>query len=68
MMEIWIRSIARAGGVEMPAGARVVEARAETRKRWLKPLLATILRRLGHRRMNAGDRLWTETRPALRRS
>ena len=67
MMEIWIRSIARAGGVEMPASARVLEPGARRRSLGLRPALARALRRAGASLVRAGDRVCGETNAALGR-
>lgn len=69
MMEIWIRSIARAGGVEMPASARVLEPRRKRQRpsRVLRPALARGLRGVGAYLVRAGDRLCGESDAAMGR-
>ncbi len=67
MMEIWIRSIARAGGVEMPAAARVLEPRSNRRAGGLRRTLARSLRRAGASLVRAGDRVCSEANAALGR-
>ncbi len=67
MMEIWIRSIARAGGVEMPASARVFEPRGQRRSPGFRPALARGLRRAGASLVRAGDRVCSEVDAALGR-
>lgn len=67
MMEIWIRSIARAGGVEMPASARVLEPRGNRRSRILRPALARGLKRAGAYLVRTGDRLCGEANTAMGR-
>lgn len=44
MMEIWIRSIARAGGVEMPASVRVLETGNGGTRPSLRGALSRLLR------------------------
>lgn len=66
MMEIWIRSIARAGGVEMPASARVMPE-TRPRRRRARRALAKSLRSAGRALVGAAERLSPETGPALRR-
>lgn len=66
MMNIWIRSIARAGGVEMPASARVLEPSGK-RTPTLRPALARGLRRLGGHLVRAGDRVCGEANAATGR-
>lgn len=67
MMNIWIRSIARAGGVEMPSSARVVETRAEQGAAGFRPALAKALRRVGALLMRTGDRVCGEANAAVGR-
>ena len=67
MMEIWIRSIARAGGVEMPAAAQVLEPRKDRPSPGLRRTLARGLRRTGAYLMRAGDRVCSEANAALGR-
>lgn len=67
MMDIWIRSIARAGGVEMPAAARVLEPRSDRPAGGLRRALAGALRRAGAYLVRAGDRVSSEADPALGR-
>ena len=64
MMDIWIRSIARAGGVEMPASARVLQPRDVRQSGSLRPALARGLRRAGGYLLRAGDLLGREARAA----
>ncbi len=66
MMEIWIRSIARAGGVEMPASARVLEQH-DRRPPSLRPALARGLKSLGGYLLRAGDRVCGEANAAIGR-
>ena len=63
-MELWIRSIARAGGVEMPASARVLEPRSAREPRGLRPSLARGLKRAGTYLLRAGDLLGGNARTA----
>ena len=63
-MELWIRSIARAGGVEMPASARVLEPRKARGSRGLRPSLARGLRRAGAYLLRAGDLVGADARTA----
>ena len=63
-MELWIRSIARAGGVEMPASARVLEPRDSRKSGGLRFSLARGLRRIGASLLRAGDLLGGEVRTA----
>ena len=67
MMEIWIQSIARAGGVEMPAAARVIQPRSERPSAGLRRTLARGLRRAGAYLTRAGDRVCSEANAALGR-
>lgn len=60
MIEIWIQSIARAGGVEMPASARVLEPRLQQRPSGLRASLARALRSAGTYLLRAGDRVGVE--------
>jgi hypothetical protein len=60
MMEIWIKSIARAGGVEMPASARVIEPRSQRQSPELRATLARWLRSAGTYLLRAGDRVYGE--------
>lgn len=57
MMEIWIRSIARAGGVDMPASARVLEPRRGTSDTSMRGDLARFLRRTAQRLARAAERI-----------
>ncbi|MDH3411854.1 MAG: hypothetical protein OEM98_05145 [Gammaproteobacteria bacterium] len=66
MMEIWIRSIARAGGVEMPASARVLEPQSR-RPPSLRPALARGLKSLGGYLLRAGDQVCGEANAAIGR-
>lgn len=66
MIEIWIRSMARAGGVEMPASARVLETRGR-RSPSFRPALARGLKRVGGYLLKAGDRVCGEADAAIGR-
>lgn len=62
MMEIWVRSIARAGGVEVPASMRVLEReKRSSAGRGPGPGLSGLLRRAGNRLIGFAERL--ERRP-----
>ncbi len=63
-MELWIRSIARAGGVEMPASARVLEPRDARKSAGLRFSLARGLKRAGAYLLRAGDLLGGNARTA----
>ncbi len=67
MTEIWIRSIARAGGVEMPASARVLEPRGKRASPGLRRRLARGLRRAGTYLVKAGDRVCSDANAAMGR-
>lgn len=67
MMEIWIRSMARAGGVEMPASARVLEPRGNRSPQGLRPAVARGLRRAGAYLVRASDRVCGEANAAVGR-
>lgn len=67
MMNIWIRSIARAGGVEMPASARVLEPRQRGNSPGLRPALAKALRRIGASLVKAADRVCGDANAAVGR-
>jgi len=66
MMEIWIRSIARAGGVETPATARILDAAPRREAQTIRPALAALLKRLGRRLVRTGDLISQEADPVLR--
>jgi hypothetical protein len=57
MMEIWIRSIARAGGVDMPASARVLEPRLGTSGTSKRGDVARFLRRTAQRLVRVAERI-----------
>lgn len=68
MMEIWIRSIARAGGVETPDSARILGARDEPRPSAApRQALARALRRAGAYLVRTGDRICGEASAAVGR-
>lgn len=57
-MNIWLNSIARAAGVEVPAGVEIVPT--ASRESWLSPLLhaaGKLLCRVGRGLSDAGQRL-----------
>ena len=60
MMEIWIQSIARAGGVEMPVSARVLGPPVRRHSKGLRAALARGLRNAGTYLLKAGDRVRAE--------
>lgn len=66
-MEIWMRSIARAGGVEMPASARILGTPVRRRTPALRRALARGLRRAGGYLLTAGDRVCSEANAATGR-
>ena len=55
MVEIWIRSIARAGGIEVPASVRVLDPRARTPRASLRDGIARVLRHTGERLVNVSE-------------
>lgn len=57
MMEIWIRSIARAGGVDMPASARILAPRLGTSGTSIRGDFARFLRRTAQRLSRAAERI-----------
>jgi hypothetical protein len=60
MMEIWIRSIARAGGVEIPASVRVIGPGVRRPSPRVRASLARGLRSAGTYLLQAGDRVCGE--------
>ncbi len=66
MMEIWIRSIARAGGVEIPATVRILDEAPRGEGRSIRPALAALLKRLGRGLVRTGDLIGQDADPALR--
>lgn len=57
MMEIWIRSFARAGGVEMPASARVLERQDSAPRLSVRGDLARFLRQTAERLVRMAERV-----------
>lgn len=57
MNEIWIRSIARAGGIEMPDTVRVLPQRVEMPRRSYRERSVSWLRLVGQRLVQAADAL-----------
>lgn len=57
MMEIWIRSIARAGGVEMPASARVLQRQDSAPRPSVRGDLARFLRQTAERLVRMAERV-----------
>jgi hypothetical protein len=66
MMEIWIRSIARAGGVETPATVRILDEAPRQEKQSVRPALAALLKRLGRGLVRTGNLISQEADPVLR--
>lgn len=66
MMEIWMRSIARAGGVEIPATVRILGEAPRGENRSIRPALAALLERLGRGLVRSGERIGQNADPALR--
>ncbi len=66
MMEIWIRSIARAGGVETPATVRILDEAPRGESRSIRPALAALLKRLGRGMVRTGDLIGQDADPVLR--
>lgn len=61
MLDIWFKSIARAGGIETPAHLRIVEARPQAERAGsLKLRMARKLRHAGQRLLRAADLLGPE--------
>ena len=57
MMEIWIRSIARAGGVEMPAPVHVLELRKRASRPSMRGELSRLLQNTARRLVRLAQRL-----------
>lgn len=57
MMEIWIRSIARAGGVEVPGSVRIMEPKAGGSRGTARGDVARWLRRAAKRLVRFADRI-----------
>ena len=66
MMEIWMRSIARAGGVETPATVRILDEAPRREARTVRPALAALLKRLGRGLVRTGNLISQEADPVLR--
>jgi hypothetical protein len=66
MMEIWMRSIARAGGVETPATVRILDEAPRGKDRSTRTALAALLKRLGGALVRSGDLIGRDADTALR--
>ena len=66
MMEIWMRSIARAGGVEIPATVRILDEAPRKEDVGIRSAVAALLKRLGRGLVRTGDLIGRDAAPALR--